>query len=165
MSLQFYLNSLKLSLKEFFPNTPSSFTKNDFKTVITATFGRTPSDAEVDVIFQGNHEIPRSRIEDIVRDLVYLKRNNLAADVFAILDGNFKGYFDQDDLKRVWAAAAKRLEWKVVLECFQELCPDGTMNYFDFGVVCRNVGLGDEFAVLGDGQTVERDYPLKSKNS
>lgn len=151
MSVEFHINTLKLSLRLFLPDKPT-LTKNDFKILITAIFGRTPSDAEVDTIYQSNDQIPRYRIEGIVHDLVYLKRWDLPAEMFSVLDDSFKGYFDVDDLKRVWENAAKKLDWNVVLRCFRELCVEEKMSYYDFGVVCRRVGLGEEFIALGDGQ-------------
>lgn len=155
MSLQFHINTLKLSLQLFFPDKPT-LTKTDFKILITAIFGRTPSDAEVDTIYQNNDQIPRYRIEGVVRDLVYLKRRDLPAEMFSVLDDGFKGYFDVNDLKRVWENAAKKLDWNVVLKCFRELCDaEEKMSYYDFGLVCRRIGLGEEFIVLGDGQCDE----------
>lgn len=139
MPLQFYLNSLRLALQEFFPHKPPSFTRRDCKILMTAIFGRGPSDAEMDAIFQSFSELSSSKLEQVVRNLVYLKRRDIVADVFSVVDANFRGHFDEDNLKEVWEAAAKRLEWSDVLGCFRELCPEGRMSYFDFGVVCRGL--------------------------
>lgn len=151
MYFQFFLSTFKHALQELFPDKPA-FTKADFKVIVTATFGRTPSDAEVNATFQMNDLLPISRIEGIIRNLVYLKRKDLSIDAFSVLDLDFKGYFDEGDVRRVWEAVAKRLEWKVVLRCFRDLCPDGKMSYLDFGMVCHATGLGKEYGVLGDGQ-------------
>lgn len=153
MSMEFYLTTLKLTLEQFLPDKPT-LNRNDFKIATTAIFGRTPSDIEVDVIFQNNDQIPRIRIESIVRDyLVYLKRQrHLPAEVFSILDHDFKGYFDVDDLRKVWENTTKRLDWKMVLGCFRKLCPEEKITYYEFQMICKDFGLGDEFLVLGDGQ-------------
>lgn len=145
MSVKFHLNSLKLALDQFLSD-KSTLTRNDFKILITAIFGRTPSDSEVDTIYQNNDRIPRYAIEAIVRDLVYLKRRDLPAEMFSVMDdGCCRGYFDVDDLKRVWVNAAKKLDWNVVLRCFRVLCDaDEKMDYYDFGMVCRLAGLESE---------------------
>lgn len=150
-STQFYLNTLTLALQQFLPD-KHAFTKNDFKIIITALFSRTPSDVEVDAIFLNNDQIPRYRIDGIVQDLVYLKRRNLSEEVFSILDIDFKGYFDENDLRKVWENVARKLDWKVVLECFRELCKD-KMSFYEFAVVCKLVGLGEDNIVMGDGQS------------
>lgn len=105
--------------------------KREYKLCLIAFLGHSPSDIEMEILFQNNVTIPLADVKKVITR--HARQNNdleyEAMEIFRLFDCENKGYINLKDVHRTWKAVSPYLSWTHLSECFSDVSVDNKMYY------------------------------------
>ncbi|XP_044757164.1 uncharacterized protein LOC123315510 [Coccinella septempunctata] len=111
-----------------------SYTKMEFSIIYTGTTGLDVNPSECHLIFRDQEEISFPvLLSFFVEKLAQMWDPEMKAlELFQNLDKKGKYFIDTEDIVTAWREIDCKLPLDTLVDCFDTVAPDGTLDYFNF---------------------------------